>query len=269
MIAMKKILAIFAVAFMCVGMAARAQTAQALEDALHGKPLALKTYSADAVARYTWVDGKLIPGPIDMHGFKFFISDTVRLKGGKLTIEGQSSTLVLNAGKLAPMGKTPMRLEIDLGAADAAKVLPELQADLFFPGIAVALHSLPEQVRDFIPFPADGIYQPRCHCSYIEDDGKWVRLEANDPKLGALGFVNTASDPGLVQKAIDAKVSGSLTLIYLVSSAGRVDEVWIAKPLGSGLDESATKTGRQNIFKPATYEGKPVGAIMMQTLPVN
>lgn len=266
---MKKILAVFGAAFLCAAMTAQAQTAQALEDALHGKPLALKTYSADAVARYTWMDGKLLPGPIDMHGFKFFISDTVRLKGGKLTIEGQSSTLVLNAGKLAPMGKTPMRLEIDLGDADAAKVLPELQADLFFPSIAVAMHSIPEQLRDFIPFPADGIYQPKCHCSYIEQDGKWVKLEANDSKLGALGFVKKATDPSLNQKAIDAKVSGSLTLIYLVSAAGRVDEVWIAKPLGAGLDESATKTGRENLFTPATYEGKPVGAIMMQTLPVN
>ncbi len=31
------------------------------------------------------------------------------------------------------MGKTPMRLEIDLQGADAAAVVPQLQAALFFP----------------------------------------------------------------------------------------------------------------------------------------
>ena len=42
--------------------------ASALEAALHGKALGLRSYSADPVAKYTWVDGKLLPDPIVLHG---------------------------------------------------------------------------------------------------------------------------------------------------------------------------------------------------------
>ena len=50
---------------------------------------------------------------------------------------------------------------------------------------------------------------------------------------------------------------------------GRVDEVWLAKPLSATLDESAAKSGRDNIFQPATLDGKPVGTVLIQTIPVN
>ncbi len=59
-----------------------------------------------------------------------------------------------------------------------------------------------------------------------------------------------ASDPSLNQLASTAKVSGSLTFIYVVSDMGRIDEVWVAKPLGSGLEESAAKTGPYECFDP-------------------
>ena len=48
-----------------------------------------------------------------------------------------------------------------------------------------------------------------------------------------------------------------------------MDELWLAKPLSSALDESAAKTSRENLFKPATLDGKPVGTVSIQTIPVN
>lgn len=240
----------------------------ALETAIHGKPLALKTYSADQVARYTWLDGKVQPAYVELHGLKVFFPDTVQKKGSKITIDGQTSTLVKNAGKLAPMGKTPMRLEIDLQGADAATVVPQLQSALFFPSIGAALAGLPPSVADIVPFPSDGVYHP-AHSSHIFEDGKWVTLEENDAKLKPPAFVKKAADPGLDQKGLDEKVSGSITLIYYISPTGRVDEVWVAKPLGSGLDEMAAKAGRDNVFNPATHDGKPVGSVLVQTLGVN
>jgi hypothetical protein len=241
---------------------------QTLETAIHGKPVGLLTYSADQVARYTWIDGKLQPAYVELHGLRAFFPDTVRLKGGKVTIDGQTSTLVKNGAKLAPMGKSPMRLEIDLQGADESKVVPQLQAALFFPSLSGALGGLPPSVADILPFPSDGVYHP-AHSSHIFQDGKWVTLEENDAKLKPPSFVKKGDDPGLDQKGLDAKVSGTITLIYYISPSGRVDEVWVAKPLGSGLDELAAKMGRGNIFNPATYDGKPVGSVLVQTLGVN
>jgi hypothetical protein len=198
-----------------------------------------------------------------------FFPDTVRLKSGKILIEGQSSTLVKNGAKLAPMGKVPMRLEIDLQGVDAATVIPQLQAGLFFPGLKAALDGLPLAVSDMVPFSADGVYHSTCNCSYILQDGKWVKLGPNDPKLSPPGFIKMTKNEGLDQKAIDLKVSGSLSLIYFISESGRVDEVWVAKPLSPEVDALAAKGGRENLFKPAIYDGKPVGTVLLQTIPVN
>ncbi len=247
-----------------------AQTdASALEAALHGKALGLRIYSADPVVKYTWVDGKLLPDPIVLHGLEAFFTDTVRQKGSKILIEGQVEPLVLAGGAIHPMGKLPMRLEVDLQGANPAAVLPQLQALLFFPSLGAALKGLPEYVADMLPFPSDIKFQPACHCFHVFQDGKWVQVDANNPKLIAPAIIKQASNPGLDQMAIDAKISGTITLIYYVSDTGRVDEVWLAKPLGAGLNESAAKSIWDNIFQPAKLDGKPIGTILVQTIPVN
>src|ERR1035438_3093012 len=46
--------------------------------ALHGKLFGVKGYPADAVVKYTWTVGKLLPGPVDLHGIMAFFPDTVR-----------------------------------------------------------------------------------------------------------------------------------------------------------------------------------------------
>jgi hypothetical protein len=267
---MKKIVGLSMLAAMLLVRPAVAQTdAAALETALHGKPLGLRNYSADPVVKYTWLGGKLISGSVELRGTTAFLVDTVRQKGSKVTIEGQSETLVRNAGKLAPMGKNPMRLEIDLQGADAATVFPQLQAALFFPSIKAALDALPDSVSDIVPFSSDGVFHSACQCTHILQDGKWVKIDEKDPKLTAPAFTKMAKTPGLDQKAIDEKLSGTITLIYIISDMGRVDDVWVAKPLGTDLDEMATKFARENMFRPATYEGKPVGSVGMQTISVN
>ena len=75
-------------------------------------------------------------------------------------------------------------------------------------------------------------------------------------------------NPALNKMAINAKLSGTITFIYLVSDMGRVDELWLAKPFGD-LDESAAKTSRRRHVKPATLNGKPIGTPLVRTIPVN
>jgi hypothetical protein len=242
--------------------------ATALEAALHGKHLGLLSYSADSVVRFTYVDGKLLQDPILLHGLGVFTPDTVRQKGSKILIEGQFGSLVLSGGSIHLTESLPMRIEVDLQGANAATVIPQLQALLFFPSLGATLKGLPEYVSDFLPFPIDAKLQPACHCVRVSQDGKWTKLEENDPKLKPPVFLKMATNPALNQMAIDAKISGTLTLIYYVSETGRVAEVWLAKPLGGGLNDSAAKTGWDNVLQPATLDGKPVGSVLIQTLPL-
>lgn len=261
---------ILAAAALAVGRPALAQTdAASLETAIHGKAFGVRGYPADPVVKYTWIGGKLLPGFVDLHGMMVFFPDTVRMKGGKVLIEGQASTLVKNGPKLAPMGKVPMRLEIDLQGADAATVFPQLQGALFFPSLKAALDNLPPPLTDMVPFPADGVYRSTCNCAYIDQDGKWVKLEAGDPKLSAPSVLKTVPNPALDQKAIDLKVSGTISLIYVLSDVGRADEVWVAKPLSPEVDALAAKGGRAATIRPANYDGHPVGTVLLQTIPVN
>jgi hypothetical protein len=248
----------------------------ALETAIHAKAFGLRGYPADAVATYTWFDGKLVPDTVLMHGIGAFIPDTVRQKGSKVLIEGQFETLVRakdktnpSIVKIAPMGQLPMRIEIDLQKASPATVLPQLQALLFFPSLGEALKSLPEYVADMLPFPIDSKLDPACHCVHILQAGKWIQVDGSKPNIAPPAFTKIVDNPALQQMAIDAKISGTITFIYQVSDAGRVDELWLAKPLSSALDESAAKTSRDNMFKPATLDGKPVGTVSVQTIPVN
>ena len=243
--------------------------AAALEAALHGKPLGLRSYSADPVVKYTWVDGKLLPDPIVLHGIEAFFTDTVRQKGSRVLIEGEVEPLVLAGGSIHPMGKLPMRLEVDLQGANPAAVLPQLQALLFFPSLGAALKGLPEYVADMLPYPTNVKFQPACHCFHVSQEGKWTRIDIGNTNFAAPVNMKKAANPGLDQMAIDEKISGTITLIYLVSETGRVNEVWLAKPLSATLDESATKSERDNVFQPATLDGKPVGTVLVQTIPVN
>ncbi|MGP8259819.1 MAG: energy transducer TonB [Acidobacteriaceae bacterium] len=241
----------------------------ALETAIHGKPFGLRGYPADAVATYTWFDGKLVPDTVILHGLGAFIPDTVRQKGSKILIEGQFETLVRAQGKIAPMGKLPMRLEVDLQKASPATVFPQLQSLLFFPSLGDALKSLPEYVADMLPYPIDTKLQPPCNCFHVLQDGKWIQVDNSNTNLVPPAFTKMVPNPALDQMAIDAKIYGTITLIYLVSDVGRVDELWLARPLGANLDESAAKTSREDMFKPATLDGKPVGTILVRTIPVN
>jgi hypothetical protein len=267
---MKTICTCIMAATMLLARPVLAQTdATALEAALHGKALGLRSFSADSVTKCTYVDGKLLQDPIVLHGLGAFITDTVRQKGSKVLIEGQIEYLVLAGGSIHPMGQLPMRLEVDLQGANAAVVIPQLQALLFFPSLGMALKSLPEYVADMLPFPSDVKFQPACHCFHVSQDGKWTKIDIGSPNFAAPVNIKKAANPGLDQMAIDEKLSGTITLIYLVSDTGRVDEVWLAKPLSATLDESAAKSERDNIFQPATLDGKPVGTVLLQTIPVN
>jgi len=55
---------------------------------------------------------------------------------------------------------------------------------------------------------------------------------------------------------------GSVTLALVVGIDGKVRNVWVVRPLGEGLDESAIEAVQRWNFKPATKDGKVVPVLL-------
>lgn len=62
-------------------------------------------------------------------------------------------------------------------------------------------------------------------------------------------------------KAKQAGVQGTLTLLVGFASDGTIEHVLLLKPLGYGLDEQAVAAARAMKFEPETVDGKPVSTV--------
>jgi len=116
--------------------------------------MTLRSYSADSVARYSWVDGKLEAAPVNLHALGVFIPQSVTLiKNNLLAIEGSTLIVDSKTGQPKQAGQSFMKIEVDLHGADPAVVLPKIQEMLFFPDLAQAIAALPESLAPcpFIP----------------------------------------------------------------------------------------------------------------------
>ena len=243
-------------------LAASAQTdAHALEQAWKGKQKPLRSYSADPIARFDWTDGTLAESPITIHTLAIFTTHSVKLKSGKLVVEGDRATLVQNKKKaiVASEASAPMTLEIDLHGADPATAFPSLEPLLFFPDTTTAIAALPHPVQDMLASELGVATEPaNCKCLRLLIDGHWVSKEYEDPLLKAPRL--TAVPKPNFNATAHKHVSGSIGLLLFVTDTGRVGQVWLTKPIGHGLDESEETEVRSYIFKPAQYDGKVVFA---------
>jgi TonB family protein len=64
--------------------------------------------------------------------------------------------------------------------------------------------------------------------------------------------------PPYTEKARDALYSGRILMEIVINAEGDVEQAWVLKPLGLGLDQNALHTVRTWKFKPATRKGAPV-----------
>jgi TonB family protein len=230
-----------------------------LEDVLKGKQLILRSYSADKVAHYGWVDGKLVDAPASVHTLGVLVPSSVKDKGGRLLISGSRATLVRDTkgNKLGLAGKSEMEIEIDLNGAEAASVLPQLRDLLFFPDTASAIAALPPQLARSMPasVPRQVSVDP-CNCTRFLRDGEWVEVPAHDPKL---------KQPSLIHQeqprydASSAGGGGSVSLMYLVNDRGEPTELWLTVSHGNGMDEAVEEAVKKYRFNPAQYDNQPVG----------
>jgi TonB family protein len=238
---------------------ALAQTdARGLEDALKGKQLVLRSYSADKIAHYDWADGKLVDAPASVHTLGVFDATSAKLKGQKLSISGSRATLIRDAktNKLGLASKSQVEIEINLNGADAASVLPQLRTLLFFPDLAQAIAGLPERVAKFVPasVPRDVSPDP-CHCQQLLRDGEWVKVPLSDSKLSPPTLIH-AEDPNYTSDAMGAKV-GPVRVRMLIDTEGNPTDLWLTVSQGYGLDESVEAAVQKYRFNPARYDNKP------------
>ncbi len=48
----------------------------------------------------------------------------------------------------------------------------------------------------------------------------------------------------------------------MISDEGKVTEIWLLRPADNDLDEAAWHAVNQYMFKPAQYDGSPVGTVL-------
>ncbi len=233
--------------------------AHAIEHDLKGKPMALRSYSAEPVAKYQWADDKLVPVPGHAFTLGVFTTRSVKLKGNVLRVEGTRGTLVRDAEKnvLVRTGDTTMRLEIDLHNAPTTLSLLALAKMLFFEDEAKAIAGLPMPLSEILPLNTTGEATTRCNCSRIFDGSQWMTIGRGDPQYG-FPRLKSSVEPEFSEEARRQKVSGDVEVVIYVDSTGHVGDVWIGRPVGFGLDEKAMQAARQYIFEPQVYKGRPV-----------
>jgi hypothetical protein len=253
-----------------LAISASAQTdVKALQSAIHGKPLGLRSYSADAEADYTWTDNHLSSRPVKLHGLEVFVDDSAYLSYGKIVVTGTHETLLRYGSKLALEARSPMVLKIDLKGADPATVIPQLQAALFFPDLQSAIDNLPRMVANMIPAAVDkssedgSSTKPTCDCDRIFKEGSWIDIEKSSARYRYPVLIGgDTTFPEFSQAVMDNKISGIITVAIHISDKGRVDEIWLLRPLGFGVDEVEADSVRTYRYKPAQLDGKPIESVI-------
>jgi TonB family protein len=226
-----------------------AQTdAHGLQQAIKGKQLFLRSFSAQSVNRYSWENGVLVSAGSGVHTLAVFTADSVKQKGKKLEISGLRASLSCDRSskRCGLTGRNDVRLEIELNDAEPATVFPQLQECLFFADESVAIEALPKSVTSF--------FAPLVHS---EASSESPASQPPDLKVTTPRLLKSA-EPEYTEEARQAKINGSVMLAFVVDTSGTPKDLWVLRSLGYGLDEEAARALRRYVFAPAMQGGKPV-----------
>jgi hypothetical protein len=218
------------VGLIAVLLAARGASAQidahAIETDLKGKAMGLRSYSAEPVAKYEWVDDKFVSLPGHLSTLGVFTTRSVKLKGNALTIEGNRGTLVRDVQKnrLVRLGEAPMRLEVDLRNAPATVKSSMLEKMLFIQDVAKAIAGLPMPLQEMLPQNSTGGTPTKCKCSMIFDGGQWTKLAHDDPHY-SYPKLKFSIEPEFSEEARKQKVAGSVVVVIYIDSVGHVEDL--------------------------------------------
>jgi TonB family protein len=142
-------------------------------------------------------------------------------------------------------------------------LLQNLQSLIFYPNLDAAVADLPPEYRPLLPMKAPDGNKPKqdrkaCDCS--SPSVAVCGLPYAD--MGMAGMkppsVVSSVEPEFSEEARQKKTNGNVQVGLIISAAGTPDYLWVAKPVGMGLDANAMKSVAQYKFKPATCHDRPV-----------
>jgi hypothetical protein len=242
----------------------------AVERELKGKPMALRSYSAEAASRYQWTGEKLVAAPSHLLTLGVFTTTSVHLKDGRLIFEGERGTLLNDAAnhRLAKIGDDPMRLEIDMSNAPSALTVSALKDVLFFENPTAAIAGLPAPLSEMLPMDPSGMLKTKCNCQRYFDGGQWIEMAGHDPQFtnAKLKSMNSPKQIAAGEEISQKRISVASRVVAYVDSTGAVEDVWLGLPMGLGLDELVMESIRLYVFEPARYKNNPVGSeVLLET----
>lgn len=241
----------------------------AFRDSLGRGQFVLKNFSGEEDVRASWTGSVLELDPPGWRTMGVLTIDSVKLKGHTLVMRCARHVAVRDESDKIVLYQRPsvMKIEVDLGSADPATALPQMKESLFYPSIELALAALPKALQQIIPARLDRTapkvkdvataVNPTCNCA------------ERDCKVGIEEFGGVVpprflagADPGYSEQARKAKLNGSVNVRLIVDKSGRPTDVWVARPVGMGLDEEAAKAVLTYEFRPATCHGRPVSVYL-------
>jgi len=264
---MKRMLALW----LLLGTTAATTCAQTLENlkadlqtSLVKKQVILRSFSAEPVVHASWSGGAFTIERPHWHMFGAIQVNSVKVKDRQVVIEGDRNAMFRDKnGKLGlyPVGD-PIQIVIDIPKTNMDKALTILKESLFFPTLDDALAAVPKKLQKGIPPQLDAKPEkplPKCDCA---DDG----TDACIDHAATNGFVSPklirAVDPWYSEPARRAHISGGVQVEISLDGSGKIIDMWIAKPIGYGLETQAALAVRQYTFSPATCHSKPVSTTL-------
>ena len=133
--------------------------ARTFRDAVVKHQLYLRDFSIDPQVRGHWdaAANSLVMDDPHLHSTAAFTATSVKIKGTRVDIEGDSQTLVRDSAThtgLFPQ-KNEMVIQLDMRGADMNTVLPSLVHLLFFSDQAEALAAVPRMFQGVLPMKAN------------------------------------------------------------------------------------------------------------------
>lgn len=233
----------------------------AFRDSVVGKQFVLRNFSGSMDVHAVWTGGALQLAEPRWRAFAELQVKSAKMHGHEIKLDCERRVLVWNEQhKLAAYDLVdPVQISIDIGDGDPAQVLPQLRDQFFFPSLEDALAAVPKSLKNVVP----GHVQPRlqnnidrasCDCTQRETDAcagrKWD------------GFVWPRVihqvDPEFSQQASRRKLNGNVITTFIVDTDGRVEDLWVTRPVALGLSERAADAVLQYVFQPATCHGHPI-----------
>jgi hypothetical protein len=127
--------------------------AMALQASIGNSQLVLRNFSGEDQVRANWTGASFQLDPPRWRTMGVLVVDSVRLKGKSLTLECIRHVAIRDQADKVVLFPLPARVAVDveLGDADPAQVLPKLREALFYSSIDDALAAMPKDRKAQFP----------------------------------------------------------------------------------------------------------------------